>query len=592
MAKSEVEKYARRLHSRLPLIGGMLRRSACRRLAEDGSAAAVPHLVQALDSDDEQICQIAEEALRSLTAFRAVDALCALWVNSRDGRLGDIVRECRYVATQPVTVRVLSALQAGQLEQAGTSAEGVPVLVDALTDDDGEIAERAGSALRSLTQQAAVDALCALWAKSRDNQLGDVVRECRYVAERPAEVQLLSALKAGIRVHAKKPAGVRPLVLALADQDREIAGAARAALCRVSAPDVLDALCELAITDPAGPAAEIVREQHYQHSVVSRRCVLFVLTGQIERYLELDFESQNLRAEYEAADDALRQRIAQTVRQSGDTRLLGLFRTGAIRKRALDLSRQEAEVVVDVYSRNERWEEIFGLLFHMPIASAIEALRLLDGSGWRPDAAPDAAVLDELIASAQLVGELPPPPPPSELALGPVFGQWIARGQSGSFRSASVDALRQQLREGVPPDAVAALSALSARGVLSADDIEMARTHRHWPVRVGCLALCEIAPEFAFSDTPTGAEGGGMWIEMLAPPLLYSAAIECRALHLTPEQVEGLGVALASVDDVDTQRAACGRVLRALGAHHLRHTIEVDDEMIVNIEETDIEIEG
>lgn len=590
MAKNQIKKYAHRLHSRVPLAGGMIRRSACRKLAEDGSAAAVPYLVEALDAADARVRAIAGGGLRSLSAPNAVEALCALWVESRDGRLGDIVRDCRYVAAQPAKTRLLSALKAG-IGMQPENASAVRALVDALADEDAGIAKSAASVLRSLTEHGAIDALCALWVESRDARLGDIVGECRYVATQPARTRLLSALKAGMRMQPENATAVRTLVGILADDDPGIVKAARASLWCLNTPELVDALCDTVIAAGSSAAAEIVLEQDYQHSVVSRRCVLFMLTGQTERYLELDFEFQNLRAEYEAADEALRQRIAQTVRQSADTRLLGLFRTGAIRKRAVDLTRQEAEVVLDVYSRNERWEEIFGLLFYMPIASVIKAVRLLDEAGWRPDAAPDTAMLDELVASLASVGELPPPPPTPEVALGPVFGQWTTRGQSDEFTSAPVDDLRQQLREGAPPDAVAALSALSERGEVTPDDIEIARTHRHWPVRVGCLALCEIAPEFAFSDTPTGGEGGGMWIDMLAPPLLYAATLERRALNLNPEQVDALQSALTSADDADRQRAACGRVLCALGAHHLRHTIEVDDEMIVNIQETDIEIE-
>ena len=166
------------------------------------------------------------------------------------------------------------------------------------------------------------------------------------------------------------------------------------------------------------------------------------------------------------------------------------------------------------------------------------------------------------------------------------------RGQVRRRDSGPAADLRGRLRQGPPPEALSALEALSQAGELTADDIEVARTHKHWLVRVGCLALCEIAPQFAFSQTPVGGEGGGMWVDMLAPSLLHSAVLDQRALRLNPEQVEALQSALASVHDADPQRATCGRVLCGLGAYHLRHTIEVDDEMIVSIEEKDIEIEG
>ena len=83
-----------------------------------------------------------------------------------------------------------------------------------------------------------------------------------------------------------------------------------------------------------------------------------------------------------------------------------------------------------------------------------------------------------------------------------------------------------------------------------------------------------------------------MWIDQLAPPILDSAVYRHRGIALNLEQVESLQGALTGKGAKNKQRAACGRVLCALGAHHLRHTIEIDEEMVVRVSETEIEIEG
>lgn len=392
------------------------------------------------------------------------------------------------------------------------------------------------------------------------------------------------------------PLAVGHLVRALRSDDPEVARTADSALCALKNEQAIEALCDIAISDPAGRAAEIARENDYQPANVSRRCVFFLLTGQVEKYLDLDFEFQHLRAEYEVAEESLKRRIAEFVRQSGDARLLGLFeqrrRSGPIDKRAAELDEREAAVVLQVYARNSRWAEIFAMLFHIPLSSAMSALDALEKSGWKPENEQDAALLNELIRTRKDVGEIPAAPPDPDVALGTVLGKWIRAGREGDMASASAEELRRRVQEAAPPEAVAALSALSAKGQVTPADIETARTHKHWPVRLACLALCEIAPEFAFSDAPVGGEGGGMWIDQLAPPILDAVVYRRRGIALNLDQVESLQTVLAGKGAKNKQRAACGRILCALGAYHLRHTIEIDEEMVVRVSETEIEIEG
>jgi len=152
--------------------------------------------------------------------------------------------------------------------------------------------------------------------------------------------------------------------------------------------------------------------------------------------------------------------------------------------------------------------------------------------------------------------------------------------------------LRQALRSPAAPAAVAAFAALHKRDLLQREDIEAARTHPHWLVRLGYLALLPSAPELVLHERPVGGEGGGMWVEQLAPYLMEGALRDSRALNLTLDQLERLQATLAATGSTDSTRTALARILCALGAHHLRHTIEIDDEIIVTIDEVDIEIDG
>lgn len=59
----------------MPVLGARTRRSACQKLASDKTAQAVPFLVSALASSDDDVRSIAEEGLRSLSDPHAIDAL-------------------------------------------------------------------------------------------------------------------------------------------------------------------------------------------------------------------------------------------------------------------------------------------------------------------------------------------------------------------------------------------------------------------------------------------------------------------------------------------------------------------------------------
>jgi len=471
------------------------------------------------------------------------------------------------------------------------SVATVPLLARALNSHDDKVVATADAALRSLSDPAAIDALGALWFAGRDPVLGAMVAESGHVARQPLDVHLATAFKAGKRpeLQADPSAAVRIVAGLLEDKDTVVKSGAQKCLRSLADPAAADALCELAIADPGVPAAVIVREKDYQPRDIGRRCLLFLLLGQVDRYFDLDFEFQHLRAEYRAADDGLRQRVGDVVRRSGDARLLGLFREVRRQKLASDLTEREAAIVLDVHARNKQWHDIFVLLFHIPLSSVVVALDILAKSGWAPGEKTEAALLAELQQVRAKVGKIPDAPPAPDVALGPVLGEWIERGRGDEFVRRDSKSLRATLARGTPPDAVAALA---VAGRTTPGDVETARSHVHWLVRLACLALCELAPQFAFAEQPTGGEGGGMWVDQLAPALLDAAVYRRRAVALRPEQLDALQAALGKSGRAESQRLACGRLVEVLARHHLRHTIEVDERMSVEVSETAIEVEG
>jgi HEAT repeat protein len=105
-----------------------------------------------------------------------------------------------------------------------SSSDVIPYLVEALRTDDSKVRAMADAALRALKDAVAVDGLCTLWAKGRDEQLGRIVSECGYIARRPVELRVLSALKANRpELAGESEAAVKLLMGAEGDRDQDVA---------------------------------------------------------------------------------------------------------------------------------------------------------------------------------------------------------------------------------------------------------------------------------------------------------------------------------------------------------------------------------
>jgi hypothetical protein len=352
---------------------------------------------------------------------------------------------------------------------------------------------------------------------------------------------------------------------------------ARRALRKLAEPDAIDALCELVIADPGSPAADIVKEREYQCSSVSRRCVLFLLTDQLQRYFDLDFELQYLRAEYRAGDDSLRRHIGEVIRRAGDARLLAIVheeREDGLREQAQEPTEREVEIAIDVASRNRQWQGLLKMLLDVPLPACLDIIDRLKESGWRPESEFDAAFFDELLRVRAQIRAVPEKPKPPEVALGSVLGEWIARGRGREFAGRDAEELRRVVRDDAPPEAVSALAALATAGRATAEDVNAAYTHRHWLVRLAALVLCEIAPGFALAGAPADTGGGAMWIEQFAPSLLDAAPYQWRASRVSIEGLEGLQSALARRSDANPERLAWARLLEVLARRRHADTIE------------------
>jgi WD40 repeat protein len=351
------------------------------RLPDQVDGSLLEHVVAGLDYPDEQVRAQAEVVLASLTQISEVDALCAIWARTRDERLGRLLAERRYIATAPPEICILSALKARDATLSDRLAgKLVGHVTRALDDPDDDVRAHAAMVLANLKNTAAIDHLCATWARTRAERLGRLIAEHHYVASAPGPVQILSTLKCGSLVSIGDTEALDTVAGLLADPDEMVRRGAERSLEGVARGGAMEALCTLAIRDPAGPAARLCVQNGFRPADPEDACLFLLVTGQIDAYLAEDFEFQNLRLAYDRAEGSVREQILRVLR-SGDRRLSGFL---GKRKPLSHCTAEEIETALSSWIRHADWERVLQACVSLPWENGLQGWRSLCHSNWDP----------------------------------------------------------------------------------------------------------------------------------------------------------------------------------------------------------------
>ena len=185
METRELDILKERLYSQIPFVGRWLRRRTATRLARLLEAEDDPNVATLLAEAmtqirDHKMRRIAKEALGNLRSTACIDAVLAVWSETRHWSLTELLVEYQWVASEPAKVQVLSALKNEKLD---ILKEGGAELVEdtafACEEEDEEIARNARQVLSQLRHENAKEALC------------------RFVVEHDSPIPLEIALKIG-----------------------------------------------------------------------------------------------------------------------------------------------------------------------------------------------------------------------------------------------------------------------------------------------------------------------------------------------------------------------------------------------------------
>src|SRR5262249_27762894 len=156
--------------------------------------------------------------------------------------------------------------------------------------DDRRVCIEALEALQEVERPRCVEAVCEVWAATRNAYLEGLLTVAGWVAKAPVAVRVLYQLLKGRQdeLAAGGAEVVQPLLQLCGDADAAVAARARQALGRLGSAEAREALCRLIIDRDDATAQEVAAGAGYAPREAGLRALFYFLTGQWDAYESLD----------------------------------------------------------------------------------------------------------------------------------------------------------------------------------------------------------------------------------------------------------------------------------------------------------------
>lgn len=275
----------------------------------------------------------------------------------------------------------------------------IRLLADALTIHGDQRTRNSILSILWRLQAHQVDAVCEVWSEKRHSVLASFLKERKWIPSKPTDLRVLCALKIDqLNGVLKLGTSVVPaLIHAARDVDPEIASRAGAILERLEDPELIEEFCERLTRMEYGNLHKIAVRKGFAPKNPGKRALFFFLTGQYERYDELDFDKAMLRACYEAGESDVRHSIADRIRTSGRTDLTEVLHGRREKRQLAEMTPREWETVVTVLRERRRYTDLWALAFESPPEWSSEILGILKNACFQPESECDAALFDRLL---------------------------------------------------------------------------------------------------------------------------------------------------------------------------------------------------
>jgi WD40 repeat protein len=152
-------------------------------------------------------------------------------------------------------------------------------------------------------------------------------------------------------------------------------------------PEQVDLLCREVILRDNKDLSDRVQEWGYLPSTLPERALFLYCTSRCEELCQIDGEENHprLAAGYAAAAETIRLRARSVSRTNGTCPVLARALAGiSCTQHAGNWSYGEWEVVLEGFTREERWDDLWRLAILAPLPLAVTAITALKDTGWMP----------------------------------------------------------------------------------------------------------------------------------------------------------------------------------------------------------------
>ena len=223
------------------------------------------------------------------------------------------------------------------------TSESVGILANAVVlSDDKAVVKISIAALNRLHSQELIDTFCEIWERTRNKDLEIILKNRQYVSTK-SKIRVLSALKVG-KLDALKQGDVEAIdqyiLSAIEDKDIQIAKAA----------------------------------SNYEPSNTQMKVIFYFLSGQWEKYENLDFDQSWLAKAYKSGSPELQQRITKKSRQEGRFELVKILTDTKNEFHTRSMKNADWRAVVDIIATQPDKKQIRRFLNNAPILWSKELL--------------------------------------------------------------------------------------------------------------------------------------------------------------------------------------------------------------------------
>jgi WD40 repeat protein len=171
-----------------------------------------------------------------------------------------------------------------------------------------------------------------------------------------------------------------------------------------------ESLCECFLQHEDTVASQMAQQANCAPHEPTRRALFYFLSEQWQAYQQFDFNHSLLISAYEQAPQALRRRILNLSRYSGQVNWLET-NLGNKRQRLLrDLSDADWQTILQQLQQQANWPALWQIALTAPPLWSVRILLLLAQSGWRPPTPTEQDFFTTLLQRCQAVQAMPPQP--------------------------------------------------------------------------------------------------------------------------------------------------------------------------------------